>query len=74
VQSHREKLKIYSPLFTVLGIAIVFVLFIKRVAILDFPVLCIIAAILCSIGFYLTGALASKELDKIRNDSSKRAS
>ncbi len=65
----RKQLKIYCPLSTVLGILLIFTLFILRIGPLDFKQVCAISAGLCLFGFFLTGAISSKLLREIRQKS-----
>jgi hypothetical protein len=61
-----HQLEIYSPLLRVLGISIIFGIFVLGPVPLDFRLLCGVAAILCLIGFFLTGVVSSKILRTIR--------
>ncbi len=65
-------MKIYSPLFSVLGILLVLAYFVFGKG-LEFGQVCVIASVLCLAGFFLTGALSSRELKFVRDESSKKA-
>jgi hypothetical protein len=72
--SVTQQLKIYSPLVPFLSIFIALIIFIGKNLLIDYAVfvqLCTLAAVLCLIGFFLTGTLSSRELKSLRKITSE---
>lgn len=71
--SVSQQIRIYSPLFFILGTIIAMSIFIGENLLIDFADfgrLCTAATILCLLGFFFTGTLSSPELKKLRKVAS----
>src|SRR5687768_5478287 len=66
VVNWQQQLKIYCPLLPVLGIFIIFMIFLFGQVNLDFLQVTAIGTALCLVGFILTGRISSKVLETLR--------